>query len=117
MEYKVDKEYQEAPESPIHIVKGEKLQFVEESNPEGDWANWIYCRGVNKEGWVPKQILAIDSNEVTVLEDYFAKEHNLVVGEILVKEYELNGWIFCKKLGNLTELAWAPLNHLSVVLP
>jgi len=47
------------------------LQFVEESNPEGDWANWIFCRGENKEGWVPKHILAVNNSEVTVLEDYF----------------------------------------------
>ena len=115
MEYKVVKEYQDAPESPIRIVLGEKLQFVEESNPEGDWANWIFCRGENKEGWVPKQILAIDNGEVTALEDYFAKEHRLAIGETLVKEYELNGWIWSSKLGSPKELAWAPLNHLCAV--
>ncbi|EPW6709326.1 hypothetical protein [Vibrio parahaemolyticus] len=38
MEYKVVKEYQDAPESPIRLVVGERLQFVEESNPEGEWA-------------------------------------------------------------------------------
>ncbi|KZN52841.1 SH3 domain-containing protein [Pseudoalteromonas luteoviolacea] len=115
MEYKVVKDYQDAPESPIRIVKGERLQLVEESNPEGDWANWILCRGENKEGWVPKQILVIENNEVTVLEDYVANEHNLTVGEILVQEHELNGWIWSKKLGNSEELAWAPLNHLRAV--
>ena len=115
MEYKVVKIYQDDPELPIQIVKGEKLQFVEESNPEGDWANWIFCRGENKEGWVPKQILAVNNSEVTVLEDYFAKEHSLTVGDILVKEHELNGWIWSKKLGDSEELAWAPLNHLRAV--
>lgn len=113
MQYKVVKEYQDAPTSPIRIVKGEKLQFVEESNPDGDWANWIFCRGENKEGWVPKQILTIDNGAVIVLEDYFAKEHNLKVGDILVKEHELNGWIWSQKLGGAKEFAWAPLNHLS----
>ncbi|MEZ8021066.1 SH3 domain-containing protein [Vibrio splendidus] len=115
MEYKVIKNYQDDPELPIRIVKGEKLQLLEESNPEGDWANWIFCRGENKEGWVPKQILVVNNSEVTVLEDYFAKEHSLTVGEILVKEHELNGWIWSKKLGDSEELAWAPLNHLCAV--
>ncbi|GLO63696.1 hypothetical protein MACH09_42040 [Vibrio sp. MACH09] len=115
MKYKVVKDYQDAPESPIRIVKGETLQLVEESDSEGDWANWIFCRGENKEGWVPKQILVIDNGEVTVLKDYYAKEHNLIVDEILVKEYELNGWIWSKKLADLDELAWAPLNHLCAV--
>ncbi|MEZ8330450.1 SH3 domain-containing protein [Vibrio splendidus] len=115
MEYNVVKNYKDEPELPIRIVKGEKLQFVEESNPEGDWANWIFCRGENKEGWVPKHILAVNNSEVTVLEDYFAKEHRLIVGDILVKEHELNGWIWSYKLGNSEELAWAPLNHLCAV--
>ncbi|MEZ8102547.1 SH3 domain-containing protein [Vibrio bivalvicida] len=115
MEYQVVKEYQDAPKSPIQIVKGEKLQFVEESDPEGDWPNWVFCRGINKEGWVPKQILVVKNSEVTVLEDYLAKEHNLTVGEMLVQEHELNGWIWSKKLGKSEELAWAPLNHLCAV--
>ncbi|HAS8304325.1 TPA: hypothetical protein I7718_21670, partial [Vibrio vulnificus] len=72
MKYTVVKEYKDAPESPIKVVKGEQLQFIEESNPNGDWANWILCKGADKEGWVPKQILTVDGSQVTVLKDYFA---------------------------------------------
>jgi len=115
MEYTVIKEYNDAPDFPIRVEKGEKLQFIEESNPDGDWANWIYCRGNSKEGWVPKQILFIENDLVTIIQDYFAKEHTLSVDETLIKEYELNGWIWSKKLGGDNELAWAPLNHLSKV--
>ncbi|RZR34231.1 hypothetical protein [Vibrio vulnificus] len=113
MKYTVVKEYKDAPESPIKVVKGEQLQFIEESNPNGDWANWILCKGADKEGWVPKQILTVDGSQVTVLKDYFAKEHTLTVGETLIEDYELNGWIWCSKLNAEGELAWAPLNHLS----
>ncbi|MCY9805912.1 hypothetical protein OTK51_21030 [Vibrio scophthalmi] len=113
MTYMVIREYIDVPEHPIRIEKGEKLQFVEDSNSDGDWANWVFCKGVDKEGWIPKQILKISGNEVTVLQDYFAKEHCLAIGETLIEEYELNGWIWCKKVGVSDESAWAPLNHLS----
>lgn len=113
MKYKVTSAYIEAPEQPIKIEKGETLQFVKESDPEGEWANWAYCKGVDKEGWVPKQLLEINGNEVTVLKDYCAKEHNLAVGEVLHAEYELNGWIWCEKEEPRGSYAWAPLNHLA----
>lgn len=112
MEYKVVKEYLDAPDSPIQVVIGEVLELVEESDPKGDWANWVLCRGNNKRGWVPKQILDIDAGAVTVLEDYTAVEHSLKLGERVVKIYELNGWIWCRKLDSSEQEAWAPLNHL-----
>ncbi|SOB57311.1 conserved protein of unknown function [Pseudodesulfovibrio profundus] len=112
MMYRVRSEYLEAPDHPIEIKQGEVLEFVEESDAEGDWANWVYCKGVNKEGWVPKQILEINNNNILVLKNYSAKEHNLTTGEILHAEYELNGWIWCEKEGSRGLCAWAPLNHL-----
>ncbi|MDC5812557.1 SH3 domain-containing protein [Vibrio europaeus] len=112
MEFKVVKEYLDAPDSPIQVVTGEELDLVEESDPKGDWANWVLCRGNNKQGWVPKQILDIDAGAVTVLEDYTAVEHSLKLGERVVKIYELNGWIWCRKLDSSEQVAWAPLNHL-----
>lgn len=108
MNYEVIKNYNDAPQNPISIMKGELLSFVEESDPNGDWANWIFCKGSNKEGWIPKQILEVNDLEVLVTEDYNAKEHNLKIGDILKSEKELNGWIWCLNKG---ELAWAPLNH------
>ncbi|MCW8328834.1 hypothetical protein MD588_08430 [Photobacterium sp. SDRW27] len=113
MRYKVVKEYSDAPSNPIKVKKGEILQFIEESNPEGDWANWIFCKGKNKEGWVPKQILEIKDNHVTTLEDYHAIEHSLSVGEFLVAKSALNGWIWSAKCDTPEEFAWAPLNHLA----
>ncbi len=112
MKYKVIKNYNDAPANPISIEKGEKLDFIKESNPNGDWAGWIFCKGCNKEGWVPKQILEIKNGKITSLEKYTAKEHNLKLNEILISEKELNGWIWCKKEANSNAFAWAPLNHL-----
>ncbi len=112
MKYKVTEEYDDAPENPIRIVKGEVLDFIEESDPDGNWPNWIFCRGNRKEGWVPKQILDIKGKKAVSLENYTAREHNLIKGEILTAVKELNGWIWSWKESEPESPGWAPLNHL-----
>lgn len=112
MKYIVTKKYKDAPKNPIQISKGEALTIIKESDPNGDWANWIYCKGSNKEGWVPKQILSINGKAGVSNEDYSAKELNLITGEILISDRELNGWIWGCKENNSDELGWAPINYL-----
>ncbi|USD61998.1 hypothetical protein J4N45_08585 [Vibrio sp. SCSIO 43140] len=112
MQYKVVKDYTDIPEHPIIVTQGEQLTVVEESDPQGDWPNWVLCRGCGKKGWVPKQILTIKSDAAIVQSDYRAVEHSLLVGEILVAEFELNGWIWCEKSSDKGVMGWSPLNHL-----
>jgi hypothetical protein len=112
MKYRVINSYSDAPKNPISIIKGEVLEFIEESDPTGSWPNWIFCKGINKEGWVPKQILESKGNNVVSLDNYTAREHNLIEHEILIAEKELNGWIWSKKESEPDSLGWAPLNHL-----
>jgi len=111
-EYTVVKAYTDAPNSPIRVSKHERLERIEESDPNGDWPNWVLCKGDNKQGWVPKQILQIEGSSAIVLKDYDAVEHTLAVGDILIKEFELNGWIWSQKASAIGKFAWAPLNHL-----
>ncbi len=115
MQYKVVKDYTDTPEKPIIIAKGEQLKVIEESDAQGDWPNWVFCRGKDKQGWVPKQILTIENDTATVLKDYRAIEHRLSVGELLVAEFELNGWIWCEKPSDKGMMGWSPLNHLERV--
>ena len=112
MKLRVIKEYNDAPEKPIQIFKGEEFSITEESDPNGDWPNWLFCKRCNKEGWVPKQIISINGKLGVSKEDYSAKEFNLNVGEIIVSNRELNGWIWGYKESNSSELGWAPLNYL-----
>lgn len=112
MKYRVVKEYFDAPTDPISVSEGEMLKLIKESDPEGDWPNWIFCKGEGKEGWVPKQILNIQGIEAFVAQSYSAREHSLHMGELLIPEYELNGWVWCEKQDAQKKKAWAPLNHL-----
>ena len=108
----VEKEYINQIDNPIQLSTGDKVTCVKESDSLGDWPNWIYCKSDDNEGWVPKQIIDMDNEIVT--EDYNAIEFNLSIGEILVSEKNLNGWIWCYKKGNIKDKAWAPLNHLKL---
>ncbi len=112
MHYKVTKKYTDNPDNPIKVKSGELLKLIEESDADGDWPNWVLCLGENKQGWIPKQILHIQGSTVKVLDDYTAIEHQLEVGDLLVSDFELNGWIWCEKVGSEGSFAWAPLNHL-----
>jgi len=94
MKYRVIKAYAEPPARPIEIFKGERLKIIRESDPSGEWPNWLYCQGDNKEGWIPRQIIAVEDTSGVSLEDYSAKEFNLIEGEILVSHRLLNGWIW-----------------------
>ncbi len=116
MKYIVIKKYRDAPNKPIKIEVGEKLLFIEESNPKGDWPNWVFCKGFNKEGWIPKQILEIEGSQVTALEKYDASEHNLEIGEIISADKSLNAWVYGVKVDSSDAvLAWAPLNCLKML--
>ena len=110
--YRVVREYGDIPQNPISIQKGEVLEVIEESDSAGDWPDWIFCRGREKEGWIPRQILQLDGSRAISKESYSAREHQLIPGEILISEKELNGWIWCSKESTPRIMAWAPLNHL-----
>ncbi len=119
MKYRVIKDYSEAPSNPIMITAGEKLAAIKESDPSGDWPDWIFCKGEGKEGWVPRQILTITGTEAVTSavssEDYCARELNLTRGEVLTAERQLNGWIWGAKEIAPCEKGWAPLNCLEQV--
>lgn len=110
--YIVVNERESETANPIKLAKDEIVECIEESDENGDWAGWIYCRGTDKEGWVPKQIIKKNGKNGSILEDYDATEFDIKVGEIVVAEKILNGWIYGAKKESVALKAWAPLNHL-----
>lgn len=101
--------------NPVKVLKDEIVECLEESNENGEWRGWILCKTINNEGWIPRQIIARNNGKGTILEDYDATEFDLEVGEILVEEKTLNGWIWGYKEGEPQKKGWAPLNHIEVI--
>jgi len=108
--YKVIENYKSSVAIPIHLEEGDSIKKIEESNPDGDWPNWVNCKIENVTGWIPKQI--IDPVRNIAIVNYENTEFNLEVDEILISEYSLNGWIWGYKRSDPKEFAWAPLNCL-----
>ena len=98
--------------NPITVQKGEKVLCIQESNQEDGWEGWILCRTKDNEGWIPHQIVEVAGKAGVIVEDYCAEEFDLDLGDILVSEKEMNGWIWCHKEGYPDKRAWAPLDHL-----
>lgn len=110
--YQVIKSRKSEFENPIELIKNQRVDIIEKSNPLGDWAGWILCRTEDNEGWVPYQII---EEYGIVKEDYNAVEFDLEMGEVLIEEKELNGWIWCWKEKETEVKAWAPLNHIEQI--
>lgn len=67
-----------------------------------------------KEGWVPKQIIQMGSDDKSgiVTEDYSARELNVKPGDKLESNRELNGWVWCVTEEN--QAGWVPLQNLEI---
>lgn len=113
--YSVVKTYKSSSTDPFQLKAGAEVGCVDESDPNGDWPNWILCRDGNSEGWVPKQIIRREGQSGIIAEDYNAAEFDLEPGEILVGIKELNGWIWSYKEDRRDIKAWAPLNCLEII--
>ena len=113
--YQVIKERVTEYPNPVKVLKGEVVECLEESDENGEWRGWIYCKTTDNEGWIPRQIIARSKGKGTIEEDYDATEFDLETGETLIEEKTLNGWIWGYKEGKPRKKGWAPLNHIEAI--
>lgn len=113
--YRVIKSRKTDSNKPITVNAGDKVICSEESNEDGDWAGWIYCKSENNEGWVPKQIINRNGDIGFLLEDYDAREFDIEVNEIIIMSKKLNGWLWGNKIDDPYTKGWVPLNHLEEI--
>ena len=113
--YKVVMARESEFKDPITVCKGEEVVCIEESDGDGDWAGWVLCKTQNNEGWIPYQIIERMDDKGKLLDDYCAVEFDLEMGEVLIMQKELNGWIWCYKEGVPEKMAWAPLNCIEAI--
>jgi len=117
--YLVIKEWRSLYPNPILLNRGSEV-IIDNTRKETDpdWKGWVWCRSVEKEGWVPIQLLNIVEegdliSKAIALEDYSANELNVTMGEFVIGETSLNGWLWCKKEGD-EEFGWLPLDVLEI---
>lgn len=116
MDYIVIMEHVSNYPDPIKLTSGDLIMVIERYvGPEG-WDNWISCISIKsgKMGWVPEQIIRIESENAYVIKDYEATELTVQPG-VKVREIEkLNGWVWCQNYDS-SEIGWLPLNILEEV--
>ena len=109
MKYQVVEEHKPNNSNPIKVRKGETVKLGRISDEEDGWSNWIYCYCLNStsEGWTPIQIIQIENDYGIVKNDYSAKELDVIIGDVVDGELELNGWLWCNRLNDFKE-GWLP---------
>lgn len=56
--YRVNKSRKSESDDPIKLKVGDLVKCIEESNSDGEWSNWIFCKSRSQEGWVPLNCVA-----------------------------------------------------------
>ncbi|SOE50843.1 hypothetical protein ODI_R3011 [Orrella dioscoreae] len=98
---------------PIAFTAGTQLRVGEtHEGPEG-WDNWHFCQtDTHAGGWVPGQIIVRDGDGLgTALEDYTARELDVLPGDILQGNRMLNGWVWCLRAAD-ERSGWVPCSVL-----
>ena len=117
MKYQVIEEHHCNNPKPLAIQKGATVKLGERSDEVENWPNWIYCYTLDgtSEGWTPVQLIEIDGEYGTVLEDYSAKELVVEKDELVEGSIEMNGWIWCNKI-NESEMGWLPKEKMAIYI-
>lgn len=113
MHYEVVKEHRSNYPQPITLVKGDSVIVGERYAGVEGWNNWVFCTKLDHsaQGWVPEQLLQRDGELGVLTADYTAKELNVDIGDEVVSSKELNGWMWCEKLGDHAT-GWVPKENL-----
>lgn len=91
--YLVARSHESEFPSPITFKKGDLLTVGEAyEGPEG-WDNWFLCSTPgHAPGWVPGQVIEHLGNSAgRALDDYTARELNVLENELLIGTRTLNG--------------------------
>lgn len=98
---------------PMTVKRGDQVSVGElYEGPEG-WPDWYLCCAPGQEpGFVPEQILDRHGDgSATMLEDFTNRELNVVEGETLHGERQLNGWLWATRISDCAT-GWVPLDNL-----
>lgn len=116
MKYIVVSSHESEFPKPITFRKGDPLLVGEEYQGTEGWDNWFLCTTPGQEpGWVPGQVIVwLENSQGRALDDYTARELNVLEGELVIGSRILNGWLWSEKSAS-TESGWVPLENLQVV--
>lgn len=115
--YIVQTPWQSVYPNPLLLHPGDEVRIdlmKTEENP--DWHGWIWVSTVDNSGWVPEQMIKVltqgDGFRTGVMiEQYSAREMNVIPGEMVFGDTVVNGWLWGHK-ENSSEYCWVPMQNL-----
>ncbi|MBA6096349.1 MULTISPECIES: SH3 domain-containing protein [Pseudomonas] len=102
----------EFPE-PMTLKTGDRILVGERyEGPEG-WSDWYFCTAPGQQsGFVPGQLLdRLLDGSAKMLEDFTNRELDVVEGQILKGERQLNGWLWATRASD-GATGWVPLANI-----
>lgn len=101
---------------PISFSKGALLEIGDKYQGPEDWQNWYFCSTeTHPGGWVPIQVFeTIQDGKGIALEDYCARELDVIPGDTLYGTRMLNGWLWSQRQDE-NDSGWVPLANLQPV--
>ena len=112
---RVAKDYQASLAGPIAVEAGEAFTVSERTDV---WENnsawiWVWCTDQrDKSGWVPKNIIQMDTDGQTGTTHaaYNARELTVTTGQELLIKQEESGWFWC--CDQQGKCGWVPISHM-----
>ena len=107
---RVTRGYTAQYENPISAWQGELVDIQHEDDTYRGW--WWCVASDGRAGWVPLERLSRAVKAGTrapMLADYTALELTVTLGEELVIEEELRGWMFVRNMSGVR--GWIPASH------
>lgn len=143
MDYEVIRQHRSNYPNPITLARDQVVILGERYDGPENWDNWVFCRTLDggRSGWVPEQLIdtgaaasaeegtgpgaAVDAGDGAgpsrgrMLADYTARELNVDPGDRVAGLRELNGWVWCERVGGakagskaVAEAGWIPKDNL-----
>lgn len=98
---------------PMAVKEGDRVSVGELYVGSEGWPDWYLCSSPGQEaGFVPEQILDRHGDgSATMREDFTNRELNVVEGELLHGERQLNGWLWATRISD-GATGWVPLDNM-----
>ncbi len=94
--------------SPIVVQAGENLTV---GRADDDFPGWRWCTAVDgRQGWVPLEFLSSEEPQATILNDYSARELQVIPGEEVTVEDARHGWLLVRNMSG--DCGWIPADRL-----
>ncbi|WP_071795904.1 SH3 domain-containing protein [Natronohydrobacter thiooxidans] len=114
MKFKVTEDWKASYLDPICLQAGDLL-YLTGRQDNWDGHIWLWAKSAGGlEGWIPDSIVRKTNTGYVATEDYTAAELTCRAGQVVTREKETHGWVFCRLPDG--PVGWIPLKNLASIV-